>query len=113
MAKAVDLINNRPGLKRVGVYCPACLQLHVFAVELPPGFSEDIWTFNGDYDKPTFAPSMLVFVPEGGGRGKTHCHSFVRDGRIEFCSDSPHALSGQTVDLPDVPGPYGGAKHDG
>ena len=27
----------------------------------------------------------------------------VRDGQIEFCSDSTHALSGQTVPLPDWP----------
>lgn len=27
------------------------------------------------------------------------CHSFVRDGRIEFLSDCTHALAGQTVEL--------------
>jgi hypothetical protein len=30
------------------------------------------------------------------------CHSFVTDGRIQFLTDSNHALAGQTVDLPDV-----------
>ena len=27
------------------------------------------------------------------------CHSFVRDGRIEFLSDCTHELAGQTVEL--------------
>lgn len=29
------------------------------------------------------------------------CHSFVRDGQIQFCMDSTHELAGKTVDLPD------------
>ena len=32
------------------------------------------------------------------------CHSHVREGRIQFLSDCTHALVGQTVDLPDIPG---------
>lgn len=31
------------------------------------------------------------------------CHYFIRGGKIEFCGDSTHNLSGQTVDLPDIP----------
>lgn len=30
------------------------------------------------------------------------CHSFVRDGRIQFLSDCTHKLANQTVDLPDI-----------
>lgn len=30
------------------------------------------------------------------------CHSFVRDGQIEFLSDCTHALAGKTVSLPAV-----------
>ena len=30
------------------------------------------------------------------------CHSFVREGRIEFLGDCTHAMVGQTVDLPDI-----------
>jgi len=37
------------------------------------------------------------------GVSEYRCHSFVRDGRIEFLSDCTHALKGQTVDLPDLP----------
>ncbi|MCZ4340562.1 hypothetical protein O4H52_03015 [Sphingomonadaceae bacterium G21617-S1] len=31
------------------------------------------------------------------------CHSFVRNGQIEFLSDCTHALAGQTVPLPPFP----------
>jgi hypothetical protein len=57
------------------------------------------WTFNGDMERPTFGPSILVRwkAPEG----EKVCHSYVRDGRIEFLGDCTHALAGQTVDLPD------------
>lgn len=31
------------------------------------------------------------------------CHSFIRDGQIQFLSDCTHALAGQTVPLPAWP----------
>ncbi|BAS10570.1 hypothetical protein AHiyo4_39920 [Arthrobacter sp. Hiyo4] len=31
------------------------------------------------------------------------CHSFVRNGHIEFLSDSTHELAGQTMALPPLP----------
>jgi len=37
-------------------------------------------------------------VPEPGDPPE-HCHSFIRDGQIEFCSDSTHELAGKTVRL--------------
>jgi hypothetical protein len=105
-------------------WCPGCEELHTVRTE-PPG-----WGFNGDRVKPTFTPSVLVRsirAPGGrdamtseeeaeydaifaaGGREAaftsrfgTCCHSFVRDGRIEFLSDCTHAMAGQTVDLPPI-----------
>lgn len=57
------------------------------------------WSFNGDYDRPTFQPSILV---EGSMRdGPNRCHSFVTDGQIQFLGDCTHALAGQTVPLRD------------
>lgn len=77
------------------------------------------WAWNGDAERPTFSPSVLVryyrISPEGaamitrgdrppaGGRypgTDMVCHSFVKDGRIQFLTDCTHALAGQTVDLP-------------
>lgn len=79
------------------------------------------WQFNGDYDKPTFTPSVMVtgghyaqgwkgpecwctWYPKNDPDAKHkfkcgRCHSFVRDGKIQFLTDSTHALAGQTVAL--------------
>jgi hypothetical protein len=42
-----------------------------------------------------FEPSNITTTPR--------CHSFVRESRIEFLTDSTHELAGQTVDLPELP----------
>ena len=63
------------------------------------------WGWNQSMTTPTFNPSILItYNGHDAGVGNAPpavCHSFVRDGRIDFCADSTHALSGQTVDLPD------------
>ena len=94
-------------------FCPGCQNVHQVNSH-PTG---PRWSFNGDPDRPTFSPSILVTYE--GGDGSTRCHSFVRDGQIQFLADSTHALAGQEVDLPDWPylqGAYGGvdegAEHD-
>jgi hypothetical protein len=83
--------------------CPGCRSPHV----IPTKPHERGWDFDGDEAAPTFSPSILVHphgaLAEDGSVYQTpRCHSFVREGRIEFCSDSTHALAGQTVDLPDL-----------
>ena len=99
--------------------CPGCNENHMIRVGDGSGPG---WTFNGDYDRPTFSPSVLVrtghYVPgfengpcwctyakehpeeEDDGFKCAVCHSFVRDGQIQFLSDCTHALAGQTVPLP-------------
>ena len=72
-------------------WCPGCDSVH----HVNSG-----WTFNGDGDKPTFSPSVLVNAGRANPQAEI-CHSFVRDGRIEFLGDCTHALAGKTVDLPD------------
>ena len=84
------------------------------------------WTFDGNMDKPTFSPSLLVGpwwrVPHDFDRDKApkdengdllrgsdgihilgafeaRCHSFVRSGMIEFLSDCTHELAGKTVPM--------------
>lgn len=76
------------------VECPACGFGHLFEVNR--------WTFNGDEERPTFSPSMLVHPNPNANPPSPLCHSFVRDGRIEFLSDCTHALAGQTVDLQEL-----------
>lgn len=80
---------------RIVFWCPGCDRAHGISVQ--PGR----WTFNGDPLKPTFSPSVLSFHvhPETGERVHD-CHSFVRDGMIQFLNDCTHPLAGQTVELP-------------
>lgn len=95
--------------------CPGCRENHYF---------DQGWSFNGDLDKPTISPSLLVrsghyidgFSKSGqcwctwrGPDGKPapfkcfQCHSFVRDGMIQFLDDCTHELKGQTVEIPEWP----------
>lgn len=84
--------------------CPACNRMH----EL-----NDTWSFNGDFQNPTFSPSIKVtgthFITEEESvrvmRGekvsprKLVCHSFIRNGKIEFCGDCTHEHAGKTLEL--------------
>lgn len=103
---------------QVGFWCPGCDCMH--AIDVNPGG----WGFNGNYDKPTFTPSVMVTSghfakdwPERKAKGldcwcsfaQKHpgvttfkcflCHSFVKDGQIQFLTDSTHPLAGKTVAL--------------
>lgn len=85
---------------RLMFWCPGCDGAHVVRVEGPGSH----WGYNGDPERPTFTPSVLVTY-NGRDAGiddapPAVCHSFVRDGRIQFLSDCTHAMAGQTVDLP-------------
>lgn len=77
--------------------CPGCHTGHGIIVNNPPGPS---WQFNGDVDRPTITPSILVNRDRVNPAAEV-CHSFVNDGKIQFLSDCTHAMAGQTVELPD------------
>lgn len=78
-------------------------------------FGGNAWAWNGDAEKPTFTPSVLVrgkrrmtqdeYQRVMGGEKidlpNTVCHSFVTDGRIQFLGDCTHCLANQTIDLPE------------
>jgi len=95
--------------------CPAC--------KVPHGikYGEGGWSWNGDIDKPTFSPSVLVrnghyLHPDKKDCWCTYnidhpenkfkciiCHSFVTNGMIQFLDDCSHELAGQTVPLMEWP----------
>lgn len=104
---------------QVIIECPGCRERHM--VTTPR------WTFSGTEERPTIRPSILVtsghYTPRfkkgdacwctfyrdhpqedpGSLRFRCErCHSFVTDGNIKFLDDSTHALSGKTVELPDL-----------
>lgn len=89
------------------IECPACGHGHLFENDQHPNVPKRGgygWTFNGDLEKPTFTPSMLVRWGglKDGVEVTKICHSFVTDGKIQFLSDCTHHLAGQTVDLPEM-----------
>ena len=78
-------------------HCPGCKTEHYISTS--PEFGA-VWQFNGDLDKPTVSPSLLWNA--GGGNPTTPiCHSFIRDGKIQFLNDCTHDLKGQTVEIPE------------
>lgn len=98
---------------RVYIFCPGCKEEH--------GIVPGRWTWNGDFSRPTFSPSVLVtsghycdswkqgdhcwctYYEQHPDKEKSfscqRCHSFVEDGNIRFLSDCSHELAGQTVAL--------------
>jgi hypothetical protein len=85
----------------IHIWCPGCEGYHTPRVRhgnYPDGDITGLWTWNGNEDSPTINPSILVNASEPNMR----CHSFVRDGKIQFLDDCFHHLKGQTVDLPNV-----------
>lgn len=81
-------------------YCPACGTMHAIAVEHP--FANGAkWTFNGDMEKPTFAPSVKI---EYTSMKKPRvCHYHIKEGVIEYCNDCTHELASKKVPLPLIP----------
>ncbi len=113
---------GREGSRDLVFYCPGCKETHAIPVGDQHGGAQ--WSYNGDAERPTFTPSILIksghfashwkegdscwctwFKEEGEEPGfKCQiCHSFVTHGRIQFLNDCTHELAGQTVDLPDYP----------
>lgn len=86
--------------------CPGCQRNHgvrIRALSSPGDHDGPGWEWNGDAERPTFSPSVLVTYDgtDAGidGAPPAVCHSFVVDGQIQFLADSTHGLAGQTVTL--------------
>lgn len=102
-------------------YCPGCKEMHRFQVGVANGPS---WTFDGNMEKPTFSPSLLI---TSGHYVKGHlngdscwctyneehpndpapftcgiCHLFLKEGKLEFLGDCTHDHAGKTVDLEEI-----------
>ena len=99
-------------------WCQGCEKRHVVWIDAP---DRPCWTWNGNAERPTFAPSVLVrwtehmppVTPENLEEWKVNpwsqtdidhiCHTFITDGRVQFLGDCTHRLAGQTLELPDLP----------
>ncbi len=79
--------------------CLGCDQEHAF--------NDETWKWNHDYDKPTLSPSYLMRGHRYSSETKKHtipfvCHSFIKDGMIQYLGDCTHELAGKTVELPQI-----------
>lgn len=107
LSKILRSSDDGHGGTRLVFFCPGCDDYHAIAVGTGLG---PRWSWNGDADRPTFGPSILVTYPANPKAGddfkewrtERRCHSFVRDGRIEYLGDCTHGMAGQTVDLPSL-----------
>lgn len=110
----MSVVAKRVEPRRLVLWCPGCDDAHLIAVH-----GEGAWGWNGAVDETiTVSPSILVYghkyllnpmlegdaltAPENIGL-TPRCHSFVREGRWEFLSDSTHELAGQTVSVVPLP----------
>lgn len=91
----------------LAIMCPGCKCKHWIFDKETKGQSK-CWEFNGDFDRPTISPSLLVWnYGQNPATGKydieiNRCHSFIRNGQIQFLNDCDHALAGTTVELPQI-----------
>ena len=96
MAKICKVENDR-GMNLF--WCPGCQCAHYIATaENDRGFP--IWQWNGDMENPTVSPSIRVEDPVADKINI--CHSFIRNGKIQYLSDCTHELAGKTVDMVDL-----------
>jgi len=72
--------------------CPGCGARHAFRIMFDPDLPEEqVWSWNGDMDGPTFDPALKA----------PGCHLRCVEGKLHFFVDSGHKLAGRLVDLPD------------
>lgn len=87
--KVVKIKNLWDGTIHCHYMCPGCGYDHAF--------NPEVHKYNGDGSSPTVTPSLLQNNPQGHHT----CHSYIKDGKIEFLNDCWHDKKGQTIDLPE------------
>lgn len=112
-------LSGRSPSQRAAFFCPGCNTMHEVPVakDGSRGASSAVWILSGTLVAPTLHPSILVTgverltddeyrrVMKGELVAPRHlrCHSFLRDGRLQFLADCTHRLASTTVPLPPIP----------
>lgn len=100
--------NTPPNETSYLLWCPACEE----TVRIT-----DKWGWNGNTERPTFTPSILLTGVQWGVNDsfykpkhnivapgeKIVCHSFLTDGVWNFLNDCTHDMAGQQVPMVDLP----------
>ena len=106
----------KPFKRSGGEYCPVPAEhaTHVLVtfpkgsptsnlfLPVKEGVDRTYWKWNGDTENPTLSPSIRTQGVSAKTGKSWVCHSWIRNGKIQFCSDSTHSLAGKTVRLPEV-----------
>jgi hypothetical protein len=108
MAKFHPIANTHNGDMSHMFFCPGCNEHHGIITNRG-ATGGPVWDFNGDLDRPTVSPSILVTWPANPDaseefkewRTERRCHSFIREGKIQYLSDCTHELAGQTIEIPE------------
>jgi hypothetical protein len=77
--------------------CLGCKGHHKVPTTKESSRNGHIWTFNGDFNKPTFSPSVNNSWGEPPFK---RCHYVITNGMIAYCDDCTHSFKGQTIELP-------------
>ena len=93
--KVIEEVYSNEKLIGYWAKCPGCGFGHVLYTNYA---DHPNWSFDGNMEKPTFSPSLLVNGPEQA-KVKRRCHSFIRNGQWQFLNDCTHELKGKTVDM--------------
>lgn len=84
-------------------WCPGCNCLHSVTIRPDVNDRGAGWTFEGTLERPTYQPSQLTRWEHGEERTPHVCHTFIREGMIQFLSDCTHALANHTVPMVPLP----------
>lgn len=71
-------------------------------ISIPVNTAPQAWQWNQSMDAPTLSPSLLTRGHNEACGGDFVCHSFVKDGKVQFLSDCSHEFANQTLDLLEV-----------
>jgi len=89
--RSLQAVNGRAGL---AYWCQGCDGIHTILID---GKGSPNWHWDGNKDKPTFQPSVLLRSPD------RTCHTYVRNGIVTFLPDCTHKYKGTDQPLPDLP----------
>jgi len=95
-----EVVNNDRETIGYSMHCPGCDHMHIVWTNRP---GAPRWTFNGDRERPTFSPSLLLTASDHEDPKRHLCHSFIRGGQWQFLNDCTHDLAGKTVDMVEEP----------
>ena len=86
-------------------WCAGCEEMHTIPVRgTAPDDTSPCWSFNQDFTRPTFVPSVNISWTDPDGEiPEERCHYTITLGLITYWPDTTHALRGQTLPLPELP----------